>query len=380
MRFFSYLRRKIFRMYHQRLSDKAIINGFRRGDASIIREYFYGYCQAGYYIFDQRYQLSEKENLDFMSLAHQYAIYLMEHDWKPLEDHSPEVSLKTWLINGFRYVVLDALKWYRREYGSITFEDYLRSFDMTSDLRLQFNRMVEDVCDHAPLDRQERLLIDMLLLRGFKGKEIAAEMRMTPSAISQKYKKLKEEIIIPYFKKNFDMDLDMVEVMDERAILSREATMAEPKMASMPSEAMPMPDAMAYEDMNFSISDIMEQKRTTPEFITSLEPNEIFVFGSNLKGMHGGGAAYIAYRKFGAIMGQGVGLQGQSYAIPTMQGGVETIRPYVDEFIQFAKQHLELTFLVTRIGCGIAGFTDDEISPLFAEAHGVENIVLPPNW
>jgi hypothetical protein len=208
----------------------------------------------------------------------------------------------------------------------------------------------------------------------------------------------------------------MPEVMDERlrvgeqgsgmrAILSREATMAEPKMASMPSEAMPMPDAMAYEDMDFSISDIMEmneqreqnnaridsaesrmkkaygqQKRTTPEFITSLEPNEIFVFGSNLRGMHGGGAAYIAYRKFGAIMGKGVGLQGQSYAIPTMQGGVETIRPYVDEFIEFAKQHPELTFLVTRIGCGIAGFTDDEISPLFEKAHDVENIVLPPNW
>ncbi len=169
-------------------------------------------------------------------------------------------------------------------------------------------------------------------------------------------------------------------VLDALKWYRREATMAEPKMASMPSEAMPMPGAMAYEDMDFSISDIMEQKRTTPEFITSLEPNEIFVFGSNLRGMHGGGAAYIAYRKFGAIMGQGVGLQGQSYAIPTMQGGVETIRPYVDEFIEFAKQHSELTFLVTRIGCGIAGFTDDEISPLFAEAHGVENIVLPPNW
>ena len=333
-------------MYHRQLSEQAIINGFRKGDANIIRDYFYGYCQAGYYIFDQRYQLSEKENLDFMSLAHQYAIYLMEHDWKPLEDHSPNVSLKTWLINGFRYVVLDALKWYKKEYGSITFEDYLRSFDVTSDLRLQFNRMVEDVCDHAPLDRQERLLIDMLLLRGFKGKEIAAQMGMTPSAISQKYKKLKEEIIIPYFKKNFDMDLDMVEVMDERAILSCEATMGE---ASMPAPTMP-------------------------------EPNEIFVFGSNLRGMHGGGAAYIAYRKFGAIMGQGVGLQGQSYAIPTMQGGVETIRPYVDEFIWFAKQHPELTFLVTRIGCGIAGFTDDEISPLFKEAHEVDNIVLPPNW
>ena len=369
-------------MYHRELSEQAIISGFRKGDANIIREYFYGYCQAGYYIFDQRYQLSEKENLDFMSLAHQYAIYLMEHDWKPLEDHSPNVSLKTWLINGFRYVVLDALKWYKKEYGSITFEDYLRSFDVTSDLRLQFNRMVEDVCDHAPLDRQERLLIDMLLLRGFKGKEIAAQMGMTPSAISQKYKKLKEEIIIPYFKKNFDMDLDMVEVMDERAILSREATMGE---ASMPAPTMSGSLADMYrqrscEDMDFIREEVMEQKRTTPEFITELQPNEIFVFGSNLRGMHGGGAAYIAYRKFGAIMGQGVGLQGQSYAIPTMQGGVETIKPYVDEFIVFAKEHPTLTFLVTRIGCGIAGFTDDEISPLFEKAHDVENIVLPPNW
>ena len=170
-------------MYYQRLSDEEILNGFREGDAGIIREYFYGYCQVGYNIFAQRYQLRDKENLDFMSLAHQYALYLMEHDWKPLEDHSPNVSLKTWLINGFRYVVLDALKWYRKEYGSITFEDYLMSFDVTSDLRLQFNKMVEDVCDHAPLDRQERLIIDMLLLQGFKSKEIAAQMGMTPSAI-----------------------------------------------------------------------------------------------------------------------------------------------------------------------------------------------------
>ena len=124
----------------------------------------------------------------------------------------------------------------------------------------------------------------------------------------------------------------------------------------------------------------MEQKRTTPEFITELQPGEIFVFGSNLQGMHGGGAARVAYRNFGAIMGKGVGLQGQSYAIPTMQGGVETIRPYVDEFIAFAKEHPELTFLVTRIGCGIAGFTDEEIAPLFAEAQGVDNIVLPKGW
>lgn len=122
------------------------------------------------------------------------------------------------------------------------------------------------------------------------------------------------------------------------------------------------------------------EKKTTPERITELKPNEIFVFGSNLEGMHGGGAAYAAYRKFGAVMGQGVGLHGQSYAIPTMQGGVETIKPYVDEFIEFAKQHQNLTFLVTRIGCGIAGFEDEEISPLFEKAHDVDNIVLPLGW
>ena len=124
----------------------------------------------------------------------------------------------------------------------------------------------------------------------------------------------------------------------------------------------------------------MYNREYTPERITELKTNEIFVFGSNLAGAHGGGAAYTAYRKFGAIWGQGVGLQGQSYAIPTMQGGVDTIRPYVDEFIAFAKVHPELTFLVTRVGCGIAGFTNEEIAPLFSEAHAVPNIVLPLGW
>ena len=360
-------------MYYRRLSDKEILNGFRKGDSYIIREYFYGYCEVGYNIFDQKYQLRGKQNLDFMSLAHQYAIYLMEHDWKPLEDHSPNITLKTWLINGFRYVVLDALKWYKKEYGSITFEDYLRSFDVTSDLRLHFNRMVEDVCDHVPMGRDERLIIHMMLLRGFKGKEAAAEMGLTPAAISQKYKKVKDEIIAPYFRKNFDMDLDMPEIMPEREMVCGEAMMDMAAPCPVPSSG----DYFNAEETKF---EYMEQKRTTPEYITSLQPNEIFVFGSNLRGMHGGGAAYVALRKFGAIMGQGVGLQGQSYAIPTMQGGVETIRPYVDEFIAFAKENKNLTFLVTRIGCGIAGFTDDEISPLFEKAHYVENIVLPPGW
>ena len=121
----------------------------------------------------------------------------------------------------------------------------------------------------------------------------------------------------------------------------------------------------------------MTERRYTPENIRELGPGEVFVFGSNLSGMHGGGAAHVAYEKFGAVWGQGTGLQGRSYAIPTMQGGVETIRPYVDEFIGFARQHPELTFLVTRIGCGIAGFRDEEIAPLFKDAADMANVILP---
>ena len=118
----------------------------------------------------------------------------------------------------------------------------------------------------------------------------------------------------------------------------------------------------------------------TPDHITALAHNEVFVFGSNLEGLHGGGAAAAAMRFFGAVWGQGVGLQGQSYAIPTMHGGVDEIRPYVDEFIEFARKHPELTFLVTRIGCGIAGFTDQQIAPLFVYALEMSNVILPKTF
>lgn len=121
-------------------------------------------------------------------------------------------------------------------------------------------------------------------------------------------------------------------------------------------------------------------RRFTPERISELAENEIFVFGSNLAGAHGGGAARLAYRKFGAVWGKGVGLHGRTYAIPTMQGGVKTIKPYVDEFIRFAIERPWLTFLVTRIGCGIAGFQDRDIAPLFKAAINVENIILPKGF
>lgn len=124
----------------------------------------------------------------------------------------------------------------------------------------------------------------------------------------------------------------------------------------------------------------MYNRPFAPNIISELKENEIFVFGSNLAGAHVGGAARVAKERFGAVWGQGVGLQGRSYAIPTMQGGVDTIKPYVDEFILFAKHHPEYTFLVTRIGCGIAGFREKDIAPLFRDALDVNNVLLPDSF
>lgn len=118
----------------------------------------------------------------------------------------------------------------------------------------------------------------------------------------------------------------------------------------------------------------------TPDYISEIGKKEIFVFGSNLAGHHAGGAARLAHSQYGAIWGQGEGLQGNSYAIPTMQGGIETIRPYVETFFEFAKTHPDLTFYVTKIGCGIAGFKVEEVAPLFWEAIGMANIRLPKEF
>ena len=121
------------------------------------------------------------------------------------------------------------------------------------------------------------------------------------------------------------------------------------------------------------------KNRVTPLFIDRLEKNEIFVFGSNLEGNHTGGAAKTALH-WGAELGEGTGLQGNTYAIPTMFRTVRYIPEYVNEFIRYAKEHPENVFLVTEIGCGIAGFTPKEIAPIFRDAVPVQNIHLPKRF
>lgn len=120
----------------------------------------------------------------------------------------------------------------------------------------------------------------------------------------------------------------------------------------------------------------------SPANIETLPPNEIFVFGSNLSGMHGAGAAKTALG-WGAVWGQASGLQGKTYGIPTKDATIrrtlrlEEIKPFVDKFIEFAKNNPELTFLVTEIGCGLAGYTPKDIAPLFKQALELDNIQLP---
>jgi hypothetical protein len=127
------------------------------------------------------------------------------------------------------------------------------------------------------------------------------------------------------------------------------------------------------------------ENRIASDNITKLNPNEIFVFGSNLSGRHGKGAAKQALT-WGAIWGQGAGLQGRTYGIPSKNASitrtlsVKEIKPFVDDFIQFAKDNQNLIFLVTEIGCGLANLTPKEIAPLFKEAIDIENIHLPKRF
>ena len=125
--------------------------------------------------------------------------------------------------------------------------------------------------------------------------------------------------------------------------------------------------------------------RITPDIITKLKDNEIFIFGSNLSGRHGKGAAKTALG-WGAKYGQASGIQGKTYGIPTKDASIrrtlsiEEIKPFVDDFIEFAKANENLIFLVTEIGTGLANHTKENIAPLFRESVNYKNIYLSKDF
>ena len=355
------------------LSDEQIIEGLRNRDPQITSDYFYGVCRIAYHIYNKRYELDWKVGLDFYSIAHEYYLSLDKHDFRQLEDRKPSMTLKSWMINGFRFVLLDRLQNYNKEHRLQSFEERMEKASLRFDVpdnnfSEDCRNTVSEICsDVLGRDHRSSIILQMMLIEGFKGKEVAAQLGITPSAVTQKYHRLMEDVVIPYFKRYYVAPTCEVksDIMYDKEFDTK-----------MSVSASPLP-------FSIQIPPTMEKdysKRITPDYITSLKPNEIFVFGSNLAGMHGGGAARTARLYFGAVLGNGDGPQGQSYAIPTMQGGVETIQPYVDKFVSYAKAHPEQTFLVTPIGCGIAGFTPDDIAPLFEKAVDVENIHLPQSF
>ena len=127
-----------------------------------------------------------------------------------------------------------------------------------------------------------------------------------------------------------------------------------------------------------------DKKGFTPDYIDMLLPNQIFVFGSNALGYHTGGASGTARKKFGAVWGQPEGLQGQSYAIPVDYGKSvrkdAEVKNAIKRFISFAGKHTELFFFVTRIGCGMGGYRDEEMAQFFREALNLKNVCLPKSF
>ena len=119
----------------------------------------------------------------------------------------------------------------------------------------------------------------------------------------------------------------------------------------------------------------------TPDVIDSLGNNQVYVFTSNIIGFHSGETSLIAIHRFGAIWGQGEGLQGQSYALPTMGLSEDEIKAHIEVFARCANEHPEFEFLVTKVGCGIAGFKERDIAPLFLDAYLYSrNITLPESF
>lgn len=111
--------------------------------------------------------------------------------------------------------------------------------------------------------------------------------------------------------------------------------------------------------------------------IASLAVGEIIVVGTNIMGLHAGGAAKYACERFGLVWGCGEGLSGQTYALSTMEG-LDWLNESVEDFIKFAQHNPNLTFYLTRVGCGIAGYRDDQIAPLFKDAPS--NVIKPKGW
>lgn len=381
----------------ENLSDREIVQGLRQYDEKVTREFFYDTCHMAYRVDDKKYGLRYKTGMDFFSLAHEYYLRLCNHDWQQLENCKDGYTLAHWTMNGFHFLVRERLKDYSKGFVEESIEERASlgkvSFDAPVDnSKAEVMEMVEEIC-HAYYhnDRKSQSILRMILVMGMKGKEVAAMMGITPSAVSQRYHSMMENVVRPYFIKYYQPEPCIHSVEEVSCSVQMDRPMRSIAESSTAEERATRKSIWGSLSSWFSReepgsgqhqeSSVLDwHSRVTPSTIDKLCDNEVFVFGSDLRGIHCGGTAYKALRSFGAVMGQGIGPQGRCYAIPTIVGGLQHIRPYVDEFIRYAASHPAQVFLVTPVGCGVAGFTPQEMAPLFAAAKAVENIHLPESF
>ena len=384
------------------LNDTALLEGLIQHDERITRDFFYDTCQMAYHIYNKEYQMAGIPGMDFYTLAHEYYLSLEVHHWRPLTDRPPQTSLRNWMIGGFRYVILDRFKQQAHEFNidSLDFSvgiggkapwDAIAADDDQQRVRDMINEIISS---HFAQDRYAQSILYGILVAGYKAKEVALDLGITPSAVSQRYHRLMEEVVKPYFRHYYDTTAEGTYAMPAYDECYMADTMSEvgsiilPKgkgrgLVSSSQERTTINPFWRKNQAEVTAAPLSRLRITAHTSSQELRaymdanPNAVLIFGSNLYGLHLGGIARMAQECYGAKEGIGKGLQGRTYAIPTMQGGIQSIAPYVDEFIAFAEANPHLPFIVTRIGCGVAGFTPEEIGPLFEEARGLRNVLLP---
>lgn len=387
------------------LNDAALLEGLMQHDERITRDFFYDTCQMAYHIYNKEYQLAGIPGMDFYTLAHEYYLSLEVHHWRPLTDRPPQTSLRNWMIGGFRYVILDRFKQQTHEFNidSLDFSvgadgkapwDAIAADDYQQRVR---NMVNEIISSQFAQDRYAQSILYGILVAGYKAKEVALDLGITPSAVSQRYHRLMDEVVKPYFRHYYDTTAEGTYAMPAYDECYMADTMSEvgsiilPKgkgrgLVSSSQERTTINPFWRKNQAEVTAAPLSRLRITAHTSSQELRaymdanPNAVLIFGSNLYGLHLGGIARMAQEYYGAKEGVGKGLQGRTYAIPTMQGGIQSIAPYVDEFIAFAEANPHLPFIVTRIGCGVAGFTPEEIGPLFEEARGLRNVLLPEDF
>ena len=379
----------------ENLSDAEILQGLKRYDEKVTNEFFYDTCRIAYCMDDKKYGLRYKTGMDFYSLAHEYYLRLCNNGWRQLEKQKSSITLANWTINGFHYLVRERLNSYFKNHLEESLEERTSKgqlmFDTPADnTQEEVKQMVEEIC-HAYYgsDRKAQSILRMILIMGMKGKEVASLLGITPAAVSQRYHTMMEKVVRPYFIKYYVEPSVLPVPQREYSSFSQDISYAQSfSLNTDESDSSTCNKAKRWFkrdktdeplEMDMLRMEII-QVRITPSVIQTLSENEIFVFGSDLRGVHCGGTAYQALRSFGAQLGKGVGPQGRCYAIPTIVGGVDNIRPYIYDFLRYVIDHPLQTFLVTPIGCGIAGFTPKEIAPMFDWAKGISNVYLPKEF